>query len=205
MKKIVLSAAVLFAAFAAQAQTPSTSQADQSLQSDASTLTVTLDLDNVLTMSPNNATAYQHFQNASDYNTGMDVNYGASNGGGNNTFTVQSNRRFNVTAYTVTNFTWSGTGSAPVNSTMPSSILKIRIENPTLNLGTGYTIPSGVLNSGPLGGVAISTTAGTPTALINSAQWGGNRTFSVDFSANPGWEYAGGRYTLPVTVTASQL
>jgi hypothetical protein len=92
------------------------------------------------------------------------------------TFRVRSNQNFAVTVASATaNFSSSAT------TTMPSSTLGVR-----LNGSSG----------------SFSTLSTSAASLTTGSR--GNSTFSVDYNANPGYDYDAGTYTISVVYTATQ-
>lgn len=158
MKKIILSAAILFTAF-------SVANAQESTASQNVALTLTNSIDITITGgSGNNFT----FGSTSDYTSGLTNLLAAS-------FLVKSNRAYAVTVNSAAaNFTsTSGT-------TMPSSVLAVRLNGST---------PFSNLN----------TTAAT---LTSGAR--GTNVFAIDYTANPGFNYDAGAYNMSVVYTATQ-
>lgn len=92
-------------------------------------------------------------------------------------FRVRSNRPWKVTVAAATaNFT-GGSNDTP----MPSSKLGVRLKG-----ATGFT--------------SLATTA----VDLTNGQKGPNNVFTVDYNANPGFDYDAGTYTLNVVYTATQ-
>ena len=92
-------------------------------------------------------------------------------------FQVKSNRPWAVTVKAAAaNFS----GPAAPATQMPASVLGVK-----LNSGSNFG--------------ALSTTA---AALTNGSR--GSSTFSVDYSATPGFNYDAGSYTLSIVYTATQ-
>lgn len=105
-------------------------------------------------------------------------------------FIVSSNRKFHASmtagAVTVSN----ALGGAAGNSAMPLSVFSYQ---------TGTLDPANVT----LASSGWQTLGGSQT-LVSSGNAGSARLFGVAFKATPGWDYEGGNYTVPVTVTATQ-
>ena len=93
------------------------------------------------------------------------------------TFLVKSNRPWAVTVKAAA-ATFSGP-AAPA-SQMPSSILGVRMN----------------------GGSTFSSLSTTAASLTSGAR--GSSSFSIDYNANPGFNYDAGSYTLSVVYTATQ-
>jgi hypothetical protein len=91
------------------------------------------------------------------------------------TFRVKSNQNYAVTvASSTANF------SSTAATSMPASTLGVRLT----------------------GGTTFTTLSTTAAALTTGSR--GNNTFSIDYNANPGFDYDAGTYTLVVVYTATQ-
>jgi hypothetical protein len=161
MKKIFIYCAIFFTGYgAAHAQTTTTASQ-----------TITLTLQNVIDISITASTGVTfNFDNISEYQNGM-TNSNAS------TFSVKSNRSWNVTVKTASaNFT----GPASPAPVMPSSKLGVRVN-----------------------GISAFAYLTTSVAALTSGVRGIN-TFNIDYNAIPGFDYDAGTYTISVVYTATQ-
>jgi hypothetical protein len=175
---------------------------------------VTLHLNDIITISPGtNVTG--------NFITPTDLSAPKNIGGA--TFSIQSNRVFDVTvkaastSFTATNFDIGAFGNVPGDNTnMPASVLSMALTaNNTLGGNPGYPIgtylPIPTTSNYSLGNGA-GPGSGYGNLLILDGLPGGNntvlpnttRTFTVGYQANPGWAYAGGDYSMNVVFTAAQ-
>ena len=181
MKKIIAIAALVSAGFAANAQTPASTTAQQTTNlslADAIELTFTG------SGSATGAAVTMSFANVNDYANGVASTAQA--------LKVRSNKNFSVAVKTnAANFTYTGsTSPAPV---MPvASVLDVKV---SAN-GTGGTIGTGFDNYKDL--------SSTNQTLISNGSRGGNQTFSVMYNATPGFSYPAGNYAVDVVYTATQ-
>jgi hypothetical protein len=161
MKKITLIAVALFAGFfTVNAQTSSTA-------SQVVTLTLKNSIDIEITAAP--GTDFT-FASTNDYKDGL-TNTNASS------LRVKSNRPW---AVTVASATANFSGPAAPSTSMPSTVLGVR-----LNGGSTFN--------------ALSTAGKSLTSGLRGVQ-----SFNVDYNANPGFAYDAGTYTLSVVYTATQ-
>lgn len=230
MKKIVLSAAVVFAAFAAQAQlhNPLQTTIGGTMHQDAhpvffgshaitngvwvtSTDHITLNLWDVITITPITDNDAATFDDQADYNSGLQV-------GSPNTYAIQSNRVYDVTVgtsastfsvFNTDNFNMYSEGD---NATMPASVLKLHATAPA-GSGTVQSMFGGSSNYGSLAVYTAGTYSlgngdgpgtGHGALLISDGLPGGSRSFTSTLRAEPGWNYVGGTYTIDVVYTAAQ-
>ncbi len=140
-------------------------------------------------------------------------------------FIIQSNRVFDVCVKAASpNFTASNVdvgiyGNVPGdNTTMPASVLSMALTmNNTLGGVGSYFAPLSSSHAVPTTsnyslGNGAGPGSGYGKLLILDGLPGGNnsilgntsRTFDVSYSANPGWAYAGGTYSMNVVYTAAQ-
>ena len=182
-----------------------------------STNGITLNINDIITI-----TAGQN--GSSNFVTPADLS--APKNLGTASFAVQSNRVFDVCVKAASaNFTASNIdagiyGNQPGdNTTMPASVLSMALV--TNNTGGGavgsYFSPLSSYHAVPTGSNYSMGNGGGPGSgygnlLIFDGLPGGNnsvlgnttRTFDVNYSANPGWAYAGGSYAMNVVYTAAQ-
>jgi hypothetical protein len=180
MKKIVLFAAALVSfGFAANAQVNSVAQQQ-----------VNLNLQNAIELTfTGSGTATGDpvtlpFTTVTDYANGVESVA--------QQLRVRSNKNFSIAAKTnAANFSY--TGSTVPAPTMPvSNILLIKV--PTNN--TGGTIASTF--------ASYTSLTSANQNLITSATNGSNKTFEIQYKANPGFNYPAGTYTVDVVYTATQ-
>ncbi len=182
MKKIIAIAALISAGFAANAQTPASTSASQTVNL---SLTDAIELTFTGTGSATGAAVTMSFNNVNDYANGVTSSAQA--------LKVRSNKNFTVAVKAnATNFTYTGTTSpAPV---MPvASVLDVKV---SAN-GTGGTIGTGFDN--------YKDITSSNQNIINNGSRGGNQTFSVMYQATPGFSYPAGNYAVDVVYTATQL
>lgn len=106
---------------------------------------------------------------------------------------VNSNNNFNVSVSTnAANFTY--TGSEIANTTMPVNKLSLSVTSNATggSIGSGFQTPA----FKPLGMASQS--------LITNGYAGTDQTFTIKYRATPGYNYAGGAYTVDVIFTATQ-
>ena len=183
MKKVLAIAALVSLGFAANAQTPASTTAQQ---------TVNLSLSDAIELiftgsgSATGAAVTMSFNNVNDYANGV-----ASSA---QELKVRSNKNFSVAVKSnAVSFTYTGTTSpAPV---MPvSGVLALKV---TAN-GTGGSIAS------PFSATTYSTLTSANQNLISAGTRGGNQTFSIMYNATPGFSYPAGNYAVDVVYTATQ-
>jgi hypothetical protein len=108
------------------------------------------------------------------------------------TLKVQSNKQFNVSIGSTTQY-FAYTGTAYPTPNMPiASVLSFLISNNN----TGGSLPYSSYASIPYS---------TATTIVNLGQNGGNSTFDVTYKATPGYAYPSGLYSAFVVYTATQL
>jgi hypothetical protein len=182
MKKIIAIAALVSAGFAANAQTPASSSAQQTVNmslSDAIELTFTG------SGTATGAAVTMSFANVNDYANGVTSSAQA--------LKVRSNKNFTVAVKTNNaSFTYTGSAS-PVPSMPVAGVLDVKV---SAN-GTGGTIGTGFDNYKDL--------SSSNQSIINNGSRGGNQTFSVQYQATPGFSYPAGNYAVDVVYTATQL
>ncbi|MBV8251298.1 MAG: hypothetical protein JO154_01725 [Chitinophaga sp.] len=178
MKALFLSAAIAMASMSCFAQA-----------SDHATIRVGLCLTNIIDIDPPCSTLVGNFDDEHDYDHGVILKN--TKGDHDVDYKVSSNRDFNVTIKAGSaNFSYLGTGTD--DNVMPCSVLKYHL----LSNNTGGT------NATPSFWNALTV---APAPVINGGEEGRNKRFSLQFKADPGWNYTGGLYGLDVIVTATQL
>ncbi len=184
MKKLIAIAALISAGFAANAQTPASTSASQTVNL---ALTDAIELTFTGSGTATGAAVTMSFNNVNDYANG--VTSSAQD------LKVRSNKNFTVAVKTnAANFTY--TGSTTPAPTMPvSGVLAVKV---SAN-GTGGAIAS------PFTSSSYSTLTSTNQNLITNGSRGGNQTFSVMYQATPGFSYPAGNYAVDVVYTATQL
>ncbi len=182
MKKIALFAAALVSfGFAANAQVNSSAQQQVNL-SLADAIEITFTGSGTATGDPVTMT----FSTVNDYANGVES--------AAQQLQVRSNKDFKVQVKAnAANFSYTGSAS-PAPSMPVSGILKLMV--PSNN--TGGTIASTF-------GTAYTSLTSNNADLITSATKGGNKTFEVQYKAEPGFNYPAGTYTVDVVYTATQL
>ena len=182
MKKIIAITALVSLGFAANAQTPASTTAQQTTNlslADAIELTFTG------SGSATGAAVTMSFANVNDYANGV-----TSSAQG---LKVRSNKNFTVAVKTnAPTFTYTGSAT-PIPSMPVASVLDVKV---SAN-GTGGTIATGFDNYKDL--------SSTNQNLITNGSRGGNQTFSVQYQATPGFSYPAGNYAVDVVYTATQL
>ncbi len=193
MKKIVLTAAVAIAAFAAKAQTTA-----------VSTLNTSAILNEVIVLTPTsqngapgNNTFFGFISNTfntiAEYDNGLDLvenpQVAPGPGAGEFEFTIASSVGYNVVATSPVNFTWSGGGSQTYP--MAASALKLTVVGAPS--GATSVLPANTaLNS-------AGTTLFAHPMGHTTANWG------MNVHLTSGYGHQGGTYTLPVTITATTI
>lgn len=182
MKKIIVFSAILISiATFANAQNNASSTAQQTVQ---------LQLSNALeiTFTGNNSatgsTVTMPFTSANDYANGVESQA--------QQLRVRSNKNFNVAVKTLTNnFSVTNNGNT-TSSSMPASVLDVKV---SAN-GTGGNIAGSFSNYTDL--------SASSKNLITNGSYGANQTFSVQYKAQPGFDYPAGTYAIDVVYTATQ-
>lgn len=105
-------------------------------------------------------------------------------------FVVSSNRKFHVDMKAGSVSVSDNVGGAGGNSNMPLNVFSYQT----------LTLPSAGVTVANTGWQSLAATQ----PLISSGNAGAIRPFGVQFKAAPGWDYEGGNYTVPITVTATQ-
>ncbi len=184
MKKIIAIVALISAGFAANAQTPASTSASQTVNL---SLTDAIELTFTGSGTATGAAVTMSFNNVNDYANGVQSAAQA--------LKVRSNKNFTVAVKTnAANFTY--TGSTTPAPTMPvSGVLAVKV---SAN-GTGGSIAT------PFSSSAFSGLTSTNQNLITNGSRGGNQTFSVMYEATPGFSYPSGNYAVDVVYTATQL
>ena len=181
MKKIIAIASVLFASYAANAQTAASSSASQTTK-----LSLTDAVEIVFTGSgtATGSLVTLPFTTVDNYTNGVES--------AAQELKIRSNKNFGVTVKSnAANFTYSGsTTPAP---TMPvSGVLNVKV---SAN-GTGGSIAA------PFSGYSSLTSSNQD--LIADGTRGGNQTFSVMYKGTPGFSYPAGDYSVNVVYTVTQ-
>jgi hypothetical protein len=181
MKKVIVIASVLFASYAANAQTAASASASQTTK-----LSLTDAVEIVFTGSGSatGSTVTMPFTTVDNYTNGVETDA--------QELKVRSNKNFSVTVKSnATNFSYSGsTTPAP---TMPvSGVLNLMVTSNS----TGGSIAS------PFS--AYSSLTSSNQDLITAANRGGNQTFSVKYKGTPGFSYPAGDYSVNVVYTVTQ-
>lgn len=184
MKKVILfSAAVLSFGFAANAQTPASTTAQQTANlslADAIELTFTG------SGTATGAAVTMTFANVNDYANGVTSAAQA--------LKVRSNKNFSVTVKSnAANFTYTGS-TTPAPAMPVSGVLGLKV---SAN-GTGGAVAS------PFTTTTYSTLTSANQNLITAGTRGGNQTFSIMYEATPGFSYPAGNYAVDVVYTATQ-
>jgi uncharacterized protein YraI len=183
MKKvIIIAAAIIGLAFAANAQNATSSASQTTKLSLANAVEITFTGSGTAT----GGMVTLPFTTVDDYANGV-----ASTA---QTLKVRSNKAFGVTVKTnAANFTYSGsTTPAP---TMPvANILKLKVSANN----TGGSIASGFSST------AFSSLSNADQNLISNGTYGGNQNFDVMYEATPGFAYPAGDYTVNVVYTVTQ-
>ncbi len=219
MKKLVITAIVAVACFGmAQGQSLVSSQATNHPHGVwvQSTNGVALNINDIITISAGTNVS-------GNFITPADLSAPKSLGTAN--FIIQSNRVFDVCVkaasanFTATNIDAGIYGNVPGDvTTMPASVLSMALStNNTLGSVGGYFAPLNSSHAVPTTsnyslGNGAGPGSGYGNLLILDGKPGGNnsvlgntsRSFDVAYSANPGWAYAGGTYSMNVVYTAAQ-
>ncbi|MCB9046850.1 MAG: hypothetical protein H6550_12025 [Chitinophagales bacterium] len=105
---------------------------------------------------------------------------------------VRSNKKFNVWAKATSNkFSYSGSMSPAPQMNVNKLSIKVVSNN------TGGNVPNNV--NGKYKKMSKSN-----RKLINNGTPGGNNTFSVQYKADPGFEFPAGTYSVDIVYTATQ-
>jgi len=129
--------------------------------------------------------------------------------------TLQNSINIAITSATGNSFTFANTAdyqNGLTNANASSFTVKsnrpwaVTVNSASANF-TGPTLPATVMPASVLGvklngGSAFADLSTTAAALSSGAR--GTGSFSVDYSANPGFSYDAGTYTLSVVYTATQ-
>lgn len=106
---------------------------------------------------------------------------------------VRSNKRFRVQAKTnASRFTYTG-NTSPAPQMNVSNILFLKVTNNS----TGGSVSSNFNNK-------FRTLSSSNQTLISNGTAGGNKTFNVEYRANPGYNFPAGTYSVNVIYTATQ-
>lgn len=185
MKKLIIVASTALT-FTATAQAQGTSNA-----SSTATQTVQLNLSNALDISftgngfsPTGPVVTLPFTSTDDYANGVESQA--------QELRVRSNRNFNVSVKTSATTFSIVNGGLSSSSLMPASVLSAKV---SLN-NTGGSVAGSFAN--------YTSLSQTGLDLITGATNGGNKTFSVQYKAQPGFDYAAGSYAIDVIYTATQ-
>ena len=183
MKKILLLMAVISVSkTAAVAQSNELSTATQSAKLEMSNA---IDITFSTTNNAAGGTVSLAFNNVNDYANGVNSEpYQLK---------VRTNKRFRVQVKTsASRFTYSGnTTPAPRMNVSNTLFLKVTNNN------TGGSVANNFNNK-------FRTLSSSNQTLVSNATAGGNRTFNVEYRANPGYNFPAGNYTVNVIYTATQ-
>ena len=184
MKKIIIIAAA-FIGFttAASAQTNASSTAQQTVELGLSN---TIDITFTGSGTATGGTVTLPFATVTDYANGVES--------AAQQLKVRSNKIFNVTvAASAANFSVTNNGTTSV-STMPvAGVLDLMVSSNQ----AGGTIASGYSSFG--GGLSPAA-----SSILTGASNGNNQTFSLKYTATPGFAYPAGVYAVDVIDTATQ-
>jgi len=105
---------------------------------------------------------------------------------------IRSNKKFNVWANASSNkFTYSGSVSPAPQMNVNKLFIKV------VNNNTGGNVPNAVNNQ-------YKKMKKGKRKLINNGTPGGNNTFTVQYKADPGFEFPAGTYSVDIIYTATQ-
>lgn len=105
---------------------------------------------------------------------------------------IRSNKKFNVFAKASSNkFTYSGSISPAPQMNVNKLFIKVVSNN------TGGNVPNAVDNQ-------YKKMRKNNRKLINNGTPGGNNTFTVQYKADPGFEFPAGTYSVDIIYTATQ-
>lgn len=183
MKKIIITMSiVLMAIVAANAQTNEESTATQStklVMSNAIEITFNS------TGSTEGSDVTLAFNNVNDYANGVES--------APIEIRVRSNKKFHVWYKANSNrFTYTGTTTPAPSMNVNKLAVKV------VNNNTGGRIPDNVDN-------VYKNVTQNDKNLVRNGEAGGNNTFSIQYKADPGYEFPAGTYTVDVVYTATQL
>lgn len=144
-----------------------------------------LDITFVTTGTSTGNTVTLAFNNVNDYANGVES--------GNVQLKVRSNKKFMVRVKTAASkFSYSGNATpAPQMKVQNNLFIKVVANN------TGGTVPGAVNNK-------YKSLKTGQRKLIDNATAGDNNTFSVQYKADPGFEFPAGTYSVDVIYTATQ-
>lgn len=190
MKKVLFAAVALCGFVLANAQFNTDSKVSSSPNTLAGPVSGQFDLKvkvyNIIRIFPKeNIDMYATFNSADELDASKFLNFAIPD-----MFIVSSNRKFHV-----------GMSAGPVS-----------VSDNLGGAGGNHNMPLGVFSYQPLtlpgSGVTLATsgwqTLTATQALVSSGDAGAVRGFGVQFKAQPGWNYEGGNYIVPITVTATQ-
>lgn len=183
MKKIIFAILLLTISKAATAQganeATSASQAAKLVMSNA------IDITFSATNSANGGTVALVFSSVNDYANGVNSDpYQLK---------IRSNKRFRVQVKTSSSrFTYSG-NTSPAPRMNVSNILFLKLTNNN----TGGSASSSFNNK-------FRSLSSSNQTLVSNATAGGNKTFNVEYRANPGYNFPAGNYSVNVIYTATQ-
>lgn len=183
MKKTILILTFLVsAAINAGAQNSGAASASQSANL---VLSNAIDISFISTGNSNGGNVDLNFTNVNDYANGVESSPVQ--------LKVRSNKDFNIFAKTTSNeFTYSG-NTTPAPTMKVNKVLSIKV----VSNNTGGNVPGAVNNK-------YKNLRKGNRKLINKGTAGGNNTFSVQYKADPGFEFPAGTYTVDVIYTATQ-
>lgn len=190
MKKVLFAAVALCGFVLANAQFNTESKVSSATNTLAGPVTGQFDLKvkvyNVIRIFPNvNLDMFATFNSATDLDGTKYLNLAIPD-----MFIVSSNRKFHVGMSAGPVSVSDNLGGAGGNHNMPLSVFGYQ----------ALTLPgSGVTIASPGWQTLLAS-----QAIVSSGDAGVARGFGVQFRATPGWDYEGGNYTVPITVTATQ-
>lgn len=129
------------------------------------------------------------------------------------TLNLQNQIDLSINSATGTSFTFASTGDYASGLTNTgASVFQVRSNRPwavtvkaaaaTFSGPTGNAMPADKLGIRLTGGTTFTQLATTNASLTTGAR--GTQSFTVDYRANPGFDYDAGTYTLGVVYTATQ-
>jgi hypothetical protein len=183
MKKITL--ILLMVAGAKTAFAQQVNEAESASQSAKLVMSNAIDITFSATKNAAGGTVSLAFNNVNDYANGVNSEpYQLK---------VRTNKRFRVQVKTsASRFTYSGnTTPAPRMNVSNTLFLKVTNNN------TGGSVANNFNNK-------FRTLSSSNQTLVSNATAGGNKTFNVEYRANPGYNFPAGNYTVNVIYTATQ-
>lgn len=128
------------------------------------------------------------------------------------TLILKNSISINITSASGTSFSFDNANkySTGLTNTSASTIQvasnlpwAVTVKTTTANFsGPSATMPASILGVRLTGGSAFTSLSASATALTSGAR--GVDAFTVDYNANPGYDYDAGTYTISVVYTATQ-